>query len=171
MSEPEPEAVAAVTTSKPEVVSKPEPEPVSKAKAEAAVITSKSEPASEPEPEAVATTTQPEPSGELKQLRLNWRQVIEQAPEDTKRTAAIAILRSAGVKPAAIEGDTIVLAFKDPLHKESMEKPANQQVIRKIVSHFLGHSCNIRCIHEPERNHLLKATLKIGAEIIDVEEK
>ena len=167
VSKPEPEAVAAVTTSKPEVVSKPEPEP----EAVAAVTTSKSEPASEPEPEVVTSTTQPEPSGELKELRLNWRQVIEQAPDDTKRTAAIAILRSAGVKPAAIEGDTIVLAFKYPLHKESMEKPENQQVIRKIVSHFLGHSCNIRCIHEPERNHLLKATLKIGAEIIDVEEK
>ena len=133
----------------------------------------KPEPVSVPEPvpEVAATTTPSEPSGELEQLKLNWKQITEQAPEDTKRTPAIAILRSAGVKPVAIEGNTIVLAFRYPLHKENMEKVENQHIAEKIISHFLGHPYHIRCTHEPEDNHLLKAALKIGAEIIDVEEK
>ncbi len=123
------------------------------------------------EPEATAIIPPSQPSSEIEKIRLNWRQVIEQAPENTKRTPAIAILRSAGVKPVAIEDDTIVLAFKYSYHKEQIEKLENQQVAEEIISHFLGRSCHIRCIYEPEDNHLLRAALKMGAQIINTEEK
>ncbi|HEX74784.1 MAG TPA: DNA polymerase III subunit gamma/tau [Dehalococcoidia bacterium] len=141
------------------------------AKADPPPIPIKPEPANVPTPAPEVTITPPQPGSEIEQLRLNWRQVIEQAPQDTKRTAAVAILRSAGVKPVAFEDDTVVLAFKYPLHKENMEKPENQQVAEKIVSNFLGHSCHVRCVYQPENNHLVKAALKMGAQIIDVEEK
>jgi len=97
--------------------------------------------------------------------------VIEEAPGDIKRTNAVALLRSAGVKPVAIEDNTVVLAFRYSIHKENMEKPENQQVAEKIISRFLGRSCRVRCIYQPENNHLLRAALKMGAQIIDVEEK
>ncbi|GAH86320.1 unnamed protein product, partial [marine sediment metagenome] len=58
-----------------------------------------------------------------------------------------------------------------PYHKEQIEKMENQQVTEKIIGNFLGHSCHVRCIYETEDNHLLKAALKMGAQIIDVEEK
>ncbi len=134
--------------------------------------TAKPEPTNIPTPTTPkATITPPEPGSEIEQMRLNWKQVIEQAPENTKRTPAIAILRSAGVKPVAIEDDTIVLAFRYPYHKEQIEKPENQQITEKIIGNFLGHPCHVRCIYEPEDNHLLRAALKMGAQIIDVEEK
>ncbi len=133
--------------------------------------TAKPEPTNIPTPTPKATITPPEPGSEIEQMRLNWRQVIEQAPENTKRTPAIAILRSAGVKPVAIEDDTIVLAFRYPYHKEQIEKPENQQIAEKIVGNFLGRPCHVRCTYEPEDNHLLRAALKMGAQIIDVEEK
>jgi hypothetical protein len=85
------------------------------------------------------------------------------------RTPAAALHRSA--KPKAIEENTIVLSFKFPLHKENMEKPDNQQIAEKIISSFLGRSCHVRCIYEPEDNHLIEEALKIGAQIIDAEEK
>jgi len=130
------------------------------------------EPVSAPAPAPPETAiTPPEPGRELEHLRQNWKQLIERAPENTKRTPAMAILRSAGVKPVAFEDDTVVLAFRYPLHKENMEKPENQKIAEEIVSNFLGHPCHIRCIHQPEDNHLLKAALKMGAQIIDVEEK
>jgi len=127
-----------------------------------------------PVPPAVSeavTITPPQPGNEIEQLRLNWRQVIEQAPEDTKRTPAIAILRSAGVKPVVFENDTVVLAFRYPLHKEKIEEPENQQVAEKIISSFLGRSCQVRCIYEPESNHLVQAAKRIGAQVTSVEEK
>lgn len=135
--------------------------------------TVKPEPTSAPAPKAKAATTAtpPKPGSEIERLRLNWKEVIEQAPAETKKTPAIAILRSAGVKPVSIENDTVVLAFRYPLHKENMEKVENQQVAKKIISNFLGRSCQVQCIYEPENNHLLQAALKMGAQIIDVEEK
>jgi len=122
-------------------------------------------------PEATATITPPEPGSELEQLRLNWKQVVAQAPEDTKRTPAIAILRSAGVKPVAFDDNTVVLSFRYPLHKEKMGEPENQQVAEKIVSNFLGHPCRVRCIYEPEDNHLVQEAQRMGAQVTSVEEK
>jgi DNA polymerase-3 subunit gamma/tau len=129
------------------------------------------EPKAEPPKAKGIPATPPELHNEIERLRLNWRQVIEQAPENVKRTPAIAILRSAGVKPVAIEGDTVVLAFKYPIHKDKMETAENQQVAKEIISNFLGHPCQVRCIYEPEDNHLLQAALKMGAQITSVEEK
>jgi len=124
----------------------------------------------ESEPVMAAATTPPlEAGGEVERLRLNWKQVIEQAPPDTKRTAAMAILRSAGIKPVAFENDTVVLAFRYRNHKELIEKVENQQVAEKIIGNFLGHPCHITCVLED--NHLIKAALKMGAQIIDGEEK
>jgi len=122
-------------------------------------------------PEAAAAITPPQPGSELEQLRLNWKQVVAQAPEDTKRTPAIAILRSAGVKPVAFEDNTVVLSFRYPLHKEKMGEPENQQVAEKIVSNFLGRPCRVRCIYEPEDNHLVQEAQRMGAQVTSVEEK
>lgn len=119
-----------------------------------------------------AKTPSPAPSAlssEIEQLRQNWRQFIKEAPASVSRTPAAALLRSA--KPCTIEDNTIVLSFKYPLHKENMEKPDNQQIAEKIVSSFLGRSCRVRCIYEPEDNHLVEEALKIGARIIETEEK
>jgi len=139
----------------PEPEVKPEPEPVM---------------APAPSPaEITPTTTPPELGGEIENLRLNWRQIIRDAPPGMSRTPAAALLRSA--KPKTIEENTIVLSFKFPLHKENMEKPDNQQIAEKIISSFLGRSCRVRCIYEPEDNHLIEEALKIGAQIIDAEEK
>ena len=113
-------------------------------------------------------------ASEIEKLQVNWKQVMEQAPEDTKRTPAIAILRSAGVKPVAIENDTIVLAFRYDIHKERMEQAENQRVAEKIVSNFLGRPCQVRCLYEPDKpesNHLVQEAIKMGARVINVEEK
>jgi len=128
-------------------------------------------PKTEPPKAESIPTTPPELHNEIERLRLNWRQVIEQAPESFKRTPAIAILRSAGVKPVTIEGDTVVLAFRYPIHKEKLETAENQQVVTEIISNFLGHPCRVRCVHEPEDNHLVEAAKRIGAQVTSVEEK
>ncbi|MFC2008251.1 DNA polymerase III subunit gamma/tau [Chloroflexota bacterium] len=156
-AEPE-EVVVAVTPTV--VATYPEPPP---AKAEpVGTLESVPEPVSVPAP----------PLGsEIEQLKLNWKRLIEESPADIKRTNAVALLRSAGVKPIAMEDNAVVLAFRYSIHKENMEKPENQQVAEKIISRFLGRSCQVRCIYQPENNHLLRAALKMGAQIIDVEEK
>ncbi len=152
---------------KPETKSKQveAPEPIAAPSTE----TPEPEQADTPQPVAVTSTPPPEPGSEAEHLRENWRDVIEQAPPDTKKTPALAILRSAGVMPVSIENDTVVLSFRYPYHKEQIEKIENQQVAVKIIGSFLGHPCRVHCISED--NDLLKAALKMGAKIVDVEEK
>jgi len=148
----------------PEKVTTPPPTPSPKKQPE-----TKPDQAETSEPVPATSTPTPEPGSEAEHLRENWKQVIEQSPPDTKRTPAIAILRSAGVMPVSIENDTVVLSFRYPYHKEQIERIENQQVAEKIISSFLGHPCRVTCVLED--NHLLKAALKMGAEIIDAEGK
>jgi len=125
-----------------------------------------------PLPPQAAETTPPPPleaGNELEQLKRGWWQFIRGAPPEMSRTPAAALLRSA--RPKAIEADIIVLSFRYPLHKEQMEKPENQQIAEKIVSHFLKRACHVRCVYEPEDNHLVEEALRIGAQIIQPEEK
>ncbi len=106
---------------------------------------------------------------ELERLKLNWKQLIELAPAETKKSPAIAILRSGGINPVSIENDTVVLAFRHKYLKEKIEAGDNCKVAEKILSNFLGRPCRIACVEE--NNHLVKAALKMGARIIDQEEK
>ena len=137
------------------------------------------EPIAEPKPVSIPQplpaesipNNSPELTSEVERLRLNWRQIIDEAPADIKKTNAIALLRSAGVQPVAIEDDTVVLAFRYNIHRENMEKPENQQVAEKIISNFLGRPCQVRCVHTPQNNHLVKAAIRMGAQITSVEEK
>ena len=164
-----PEAVATPPAIVPEAVATP-PTTVSEAAATPPTTV----------PEAVATppttvseaaATPPQPGNEIEQLRLNWKRIIDEAPADIRKTRAIAFLRSANVKPVAIEDDTIVLASKYDFYKEQIEKPENQRVAERIISDFLGRPCRVRCITKPENNHLLRAALKMGAQVTSVEEK
>ncbi len=131
----------------------------------------KIESANTPQPPAATDVSPLESGGEIEQLQLNWKRVINEAPADIRKTAAIAILRSADVKPVAIEGDIVVLSSKYDFYKEQIEKSENQRIAATVIGNFLGHPCRVRCIHQPEDNHLLKEALKMGAQIIDVEEK
>ncbi len=157
-----------------------EPEPIKPVKAATppAIPKQKKKPVKEPEPAEVspsavevAEATPLETDNKLEQLKSNWRQVIEQAPEGVKRTPAVAILRSAGVQPVAFEGDTVILTFRYPYHKEKIEEPENRRITAQIISNFMGYSCQVRCVYEPEENYLVREAQKIGAQIIDMEEK
>jgi len=130
----------------------------------------------EPEPAPAPATAESAPAipteavgAEFEHLQLNWLKFIRDAPSSMSRTPAAALLRSA--KPKAIENDTVILAFKFPLHKENMEKADNQRIAEQIISNFLGRACHVRCVYEPEANHLIEEALKIGAQIIESEEK
>jgi DNA polymerase-3 subunit gamma/tau len=162
-----PETKAAETTKETE---KPKAEEKPKAKAKAAPKAEAEKPEAAETEKTTPATTPSEPHSEIERLRANWKQVIEQAPDELKRTPAVAILRSAGVKPVDIEGDIVVLAFRYPIHKERLETAENQQVTRKIISNFLGRDCQVRCVHEPEDNHLVDAVKKMGAKVINTEE-
>jgi DNA polymerase-3 subunit gamma/tau len=112
-----------------------------------------------------------EHDNKLEYLCVNWKDVIEHAPDNVKRSPALAILRSAGVKPVAFDNNTVVLSFRFPVHKDKIEEPENNKIAAKIIGNFIGHTCEVRCIYEPEENHLVREIQKIGGQIVEVEEK
>jgi len=169
--EPRPPVKKAATPPAPPPPAQP---PVAKAEtAGAPEPPSEAKPSGTPEPVASATTKTPgvsvESGGEIERLIQNWRQLIKEAPDGIGRTPAAALLRSA--KPRTIEGNTIVLSVKFPYHKEKLEEIENQKIAERIISNCLGRTCQVRCVYEPEANHLVEAALKIGAQIIGTEEK
>ncbi len=107
-------------------------------------------------------------AADTQRLRQEWRQVIAQAPADTRKSPALAILRSAGVTPVAVEGDAVTLSLRYPLFKEKLEDPENHRVVEKVISNFLGRPCHVRCVAED--NHLVREALRHGAEFTNTEE-
>ena len=132
--------------------------------------TKKLEAKSDPAPTVVADKHSPLGAGSVpEKLRLEWRTVIEQAPADTKRSPALAFLRSAGVRPVAFDNDILTLSFKHSFFKEKLEEIENHRVVERIFSSFLGHNCRVQCVLE-NGNNPMKEALKLGAQI-EVEEQ
>lgn len=173
-AEPAPQAAipprkkkAEVKTEQPEEATPPVEEPSE----ESAPPSTEAEEVTTPQPPEAKEAAPPETADRLEQLESNWKLVIDQAPESTKRTPAIAILRSAGIKPVAGEDGTIILSFKYPYLKDKIEQPENMKVTTEIISSFVGHTCRIRCVYESDNNHLVQEAQRLGAKIIEVEEK
>ncbi len=155
----------------PEPPKKVAPEP---APTPAATTPVADQPAPEPPP---PEGPQSEPPGistqasgdETEKLRQEWKRLIAEAPPEIRKTPALAILRSAGIMPVSVENGTVVLSSRYPYLKEKLEDPENQRVVEAVISNFLGHPCRVRCVSEG--NHLVKEALRMGAQIIDAEEK
>jgi DNA polymerase-3 subunit gamma/tau len=47
----------------------------------------------------------------------------------------------------------------------------NKKIVAGLISQFMGRPCQIKCVYEPEENHLVREAQKLGAQIIEVEEK
>jgi DNA polymerase-3 subunit gamma/tau len=172
---------------KPEPVRRPEPESPSKQPAvKATPPPPVSKTTSPPAPEKTAAPPPASPDAEEKpantapasaetapaavddiiaQLQQQWMQIMKEAPDGLSKTPTAALLRSA--RPVSVDGDTIVVSFKYAYHKEKMDSIENQKTADKIVSNYLGRSCRVRCVYEHENNHLVKAALNMGAQIIN----
>jgi DNA polymerase-3 subunit gamma/tau len=186
-----PPGAAASPPAKAPVASAPSPEPVraavqpsSQAAAPASSIPAKAgiqaSPESRPEEKLVA---QPAPamvkegpakpvslSSEIERLRLNWKQIIEGSDISLRKTNAAALLKSSS-RPVSVENDTIVLAFAYELLKQNMEKPEAKRIAEQILSNYLGHPCQISCVCDPKKDHLVNLAKKYGGQVTSVEEK
>jgi hypothetical protein len=101
---------------------------------------------------------------EIERLKANWQKILEGG-----KTRAIAMMRSG--KPVVIENEIVTLSFPSTILRDLVNKEENQSIAEKLISDFLGRSCKINCICETSNNHLTRSAIKLGAQIINVEEK
>jgi hypothetical protein len=83
-------------------------------------------------------------STEIGQVRLNWKRMLDDAPPELRKTAALSWLRAA--TPVAVEDDQVILTCAFEIHKVNIEKPDNKEIAERIVSDFLGRPCHIKII-------------------------
>ena len=123
----------------------------------------------DPPSSTVAEKHSPLETGSIaEKLRTEWRMVIDQAPPDTKKSNAVAILRS-GCRPVAFDKDTLTLSFRYNYMKDKLEEMENHRVVEKIISSYLGHPCHVQCVLENNNNPMKEALKQLGAKI-EVEE-
>jgi DNA polymerase-3 subunit gamma/tau len=108
---------------------------------------------------------------EFELLQNNWGKMLEQAPAETRRSKAIAVLRSS-LRLVSFENDLLVIAFKHEIYQNMMENVVNKKTACDIISSYIGRPVSVKTIYEPEKNHLVHAIQdKLGGRITNVEEK
>ncbi|MEY9096797.1 DNA polymerase III subunit gamma/tau [Paenibacillus sp. RC84] len=53
-------------------------------------------------------------------------------------------------EPVAIHGDTVLVAFKSAMHRDTTEKPANKQLIEQVISEALGETLKLATVMQKE---------------------
>lgn len=78
----------------------------------------------------------------FKQVSSKWSQVLAGVKE--ARITVHAWLVDG--EPVACLEDSILLAFKSPMHRETTEKPANKQVIEQVLAQVLGQPARLATV-------------------------
>jgi DNA polymerase-3 subunit gamma/tau len=172
---PATEPIAVKPTVKPVIQATPSEKPVTPSQAAPAPLTGKSVAivsGAEPSP-ALVNEAKAKPislSSEIERLKLNWKQIIESSDITLRKTTAAALLKSSS-RPVSVENDRVVLSFGYELLKQNMEKPEAKRIAEQIISNYLGHACQISCVCDPKKDHLVNLAKKLGGQVTSVEEK
>jgi DNA polymerase-3 subunit gamma/tau len=72
----------------------------------------------------------------FKQVLIKWNPILSQV-KDRKITIHAWLVNG---EPVSMHEDTVLLAFKSAMHRDTTEKPVNKQIIEQVMSEVLGHS-------------------------------
>ena len=129
-------------------------------------------PKAEPVEKQVSSTA---PQSEVERVISQWSEFVDTLRGVGSGGNLDAFLRSA-CEPVAVEGDTLVLAFYYPFHKERIEDPKYCSMVERKLSEKFGSPSKVRCILRPKakqqatEGHLVKAALEMGGRITSVVE-
>jgi DNA polymerase-3 subunit gamma/tau len=75
-------------------------------------------------------------TADFKQVLIKWNPILSQV-KDRKITIHAWLVNG---EPVSMHEDTVLLAFKSAMHRDTTEKPVNKQIIEQVMSEVLGHS-------------------------------
>lgn len=73
-------------------------------------------------------------SAEFTEITRKWSQILQRVKEEKVTVHAWFV----DGEPVSILNDTILVAFKNNIHRETTEKPANKQVIESVLEQLIG---------------------------------
>lgn len=68
------------------------------------------------------------------QVRMRWGEVLQRVKE-AKITVHAWLMDG---EPVSVDHDTVLIAFKNTMHRETTEKPANREIIERVMQDVLG---------------------------------
>lgn len=81
-------------------------------------------------------------SGALKDVLMKWSRVLQQV-KDTKITVHAWLVDG---EPVSVADGSILVAFKNTIHRETTEKPANRQLIEQVLQDVMGQPYGLQTI-------------------------
>lgn len=78
----------------------------------------------------------------FKQVLLKWKQILAQVKEH--KVTLHAWLKDG--EPVSYSQDTVLVAFRNSIHRETTEKPANKQIIEQVLTEVLGHPSKVATV-------------------------
>ncbi len=107
---------------------------------------------------------------ELVEVKRRWNDFINSLRGEGSRGNLDALLRRS-CEPVAMDGETIVLGFYYPFHKEKIENPKYKFLVERKLKDFFSHPYKIKCVlidkkrGEIKEDPVIKEALKEGGVI------
>ncbi|MNZ61014.1 DNA polymerase III subunit tau [compost metagenome] len=99
-------------------------------------------------------------NAEFSAVQGKWNQVL-QAVKDEKVTVHAWFMNG---EPVSILEDAILVAFKNDIHRETTEKPANKQLIEQVLERQLGRPCRLVTMMLKDWNEAIEGAVEAPKE-------
>ncbi|MEK5478974.1 DNA polymerase III subunit gamma/tau [Paenibacillus sp. FSL R5-0407] len=104
-------------------------------------------------------------SQEFMAVQGKWNQIL-QAVKDAKVTIHAWFVNG---EPVSVSEDAVLVAFKNDIHRETTEKPANKQLIEQVMERQLGHPCRLVTMMLKDWNEAIQGAAKSTSEPFELE--
>ncbi|NGZ78218.1 DNA polymerase III subunit gamma/tau [Saccharibacillus alkalitolerans] len=101
----------------------------------------------------------------FKDIRGKWNQVLQRVKEEKVTVHAW----FTNGEPVSALDDSVLVAFKNDIHRETIEKPANRQVVEQVLSEFLGGQWHLTTIMQKDWNESAESASSPKSEVLELE--
>lgn len=104
-------------------------------------------------------------TAEFTSIQQRWNQIL-QAVKDEKVTIHAWFMNG---EPVSILEDSVLVAFKNDIHRETTEKPANKQVIETVLERQLGKPCRLVTMMQKDWLEAIEGAAEPKSELLELE--
>lgn len=104
-------------------------------------------------------------SQEFMAVQGKWNQIL-QAVKDEKVTIHAWFVNG---EPVSVSEDAVLVAFKNDIHRETTEKPANKQLIERVMERCLGRPCRLVTMMLKDWNEAVQGAAETPKEPFELE--
>ncbi|GGO09725.1 DNA polymerase III subunit gamma/tau [Saccharibacillus kuerlensis] len=101
----------------------------------------------------------------FKDIRGKWNQVLQRVKEEKVTVHAW----FTNGEPVSALDDSVLVAFKNDIHRETIEKPANRQVVEQVLAELLGGEWNLVTIMQKDWNESTESAASPKSEVLELE--